>query len=389
MVEEVSPPPIQLPPRVRNVQTAPWGEPPGMQQVLEDIHATQQGLLDYFKSSHASREKKEGKEKATSKWLPSGVFLVKLLSAERGWETFGTPATTPLFDQLVDMKITGATALVRSLASDQAWPGGMLKSGVSDFLKRGLMAEDIDVAPSGFSALFFYASSHTDHDSSDFGIQQLREIWGDGELPLELMKAYNKRLVFVPENTYQAVDQLRSAIAFLKCVLGKNNLAMGGYQLGLDTLVRHWKTSDNAMRKNKLFLVSFIYMLDRTFQFFCKEMLKYQGKEDPVQEARPSMKVWMEQIIGGVVQSWIYTGAIPNFALPEGLSGGSAVGREVDLNPTTGGGAGGGRRHSCGQGRRSAWAKRPGSSTWWRQAGSGESGDPALAQGAAIGRVRP
>jgi len=51
----------------------------------------------------------------------------------------------------------------------------MLKSGVADFLKRGLLAEDIDLEPSRFSVLFLYGGSYVEEDGDAFSRQQLRE----------------------------------------------------------------------------------------------------------------------------------------------------------------------------------------------------------------------
>lgn len=79
--------------------------------------------------------KKEEKKKATSKWLPRSVFLLRLLSAELGWETYGLP---DILEQdatkLLKMKIFQATLFLRDNALEDNWPGGMLKSGLSNFL---------------------------------------------------------------------------------------------------------------------------------------------------------------------------------------------------------------------------------------------------------------
>jgi hypothetical protein len=106
-----------------------------------------------------------------------------------------------------------------------------LKAGISDFLKRGFMAEDIQIAPSGFSILLFHhPSGYTEIDGDDFGLlQQSPEIFGDRELPEEMVRAaFSKRQIFVPENTYQAADQIKTAVKFLERLCGDRTIATSG-----------------------------------------------------------------------------------------------------------------------------------------------------------------
>ena len=60
-----------------------------------------------------SIEKKEEKKKATSRWLPSAVYLFRVLSAEDGWLTTGVPELTEFAVQITEMKIFQATQLIR------------------------------------------------------------------------------------------------------------------------------------------------------------------------------------------------------------------------------------------------------------------------------------
>ena len=64
-------------------------------------------------------------------------------------------------------------------------------------------------------------------------MQQVRETFGDGDLPEDMIKAFSKLHIFVPDNTYKAAEQLQVAISFLESVCGKMTIATVGYKRGL------------------------------------------------------------------------------------------------------------------------------------------------------------
>lgn len=284
-------------------------------------------------TSQATLAKRESSEKATSKWLPSWVYLIRVLSADQGWQTSGYPSTTDAFEQLNETKLFQATMLVRSAARQQKWPGGMLKSGIADFLKRGLLADDIDVEPSGFSVLFFYGESYVEKDGEAFSRQQLRESYGDAGLSEEMLKAFNKREIFIPRNTYEAVDQIQTATAFLTWICGEDNIAAAGYKMGLKILQENKRVFDAELLRNKSFLVNYLYMLDRTFQNFCLRMLDFQMDASPAQSAKErGMHQIMERNITEAMRPWMVNRIVPNFSAPINLQGKPVTEGVVDLH---------------------------------------------------------
>jgi hypothetical protein len=303
-------------------------------------------------SSQATIEKKESKEKATSKWLPSWVYLIRVLSADQGWQTQGYPATTDAFEQLNEMKLFQATMLVRSAARQQKWPGGMLKSGVAEFLKRGLLADDIDVEPSGFSVLFFFGGSYIEKDGDAFSRQQLRESYGDVGLSEEMMRAFNKREIFIPKSTYEAVDQIQSTIAFLNWVCGEENIAVAGYQVGLEILQSHKRVFDAELSRTKSFLVNYLYMLDRTFQEFCTRMLEFESDAAPAQAAKDrGLHRLMERNISEAMRPWMVNRIVPNFTAPISLQSKAASDGVVNLADGTSGSSAGDSQGKTGNAR--------------------------------------
>ena len=243
-------------------------------------------LQSVAKSSQINIGKRETKEKVTSNWLPSWTYLVRFLSADEGWSTEGLPNETEAFVQLTEMRLFAATQLVRSIAMQAKWPGGMLKSGVGEFLKLGFINNRVDTQPAAFSVLFFYGGSYEETDGKAFSKQQLREAYGDGELSEEMIRAFDKKEIFIPENTYHAEDQLATAISFLQWICGDQTLATSGYKRGLAILKEHKRSFEAVARSDKLFLFNYLYLFDRVFQRFLQKILQFEHESDPILAAR-------------------------------------------------------------------------------------------------------
>jgi len=306
-------------------------------QALSNAGTSQSEFAEVSKSS---LEKKEEKKKAISKWLPSGVFLFKVLSAEDGWNTAGVPELTDFALKLIDHKIFGATQFIRAQKKALKWPGGLLKPGVGEFLKRGFISEDIQVGPSGFSVLFFHPSCYADTDSEEFSIQQLNESFGDGKLPEEMMKTFSRLQIWVPQTVQDAEEQVDTAIRFLQSLCGDRTIATGGYEAGLKQLAENRRL---FRARGTMFLLNYMYMLDRVFQSFCQELLKYEDEEDPVQMAKVSgAKGWMEKMIEGPFQTWLVAGTVPLYSAPSAWDDRKFGEGLIDLHGTKGRAAGGG-----------------------------------------------
>jgi len=282
-------------------------------------------LLEVIKeTSRLSRKsilKKEEQKKATTKWLPISVFVFKVLSAEDGWHTHGVPALGEFAEQLIDMKIVTATSLIRFKAKHEHWKGGILKSGLSDFLMRGFDAEDVDDAPSGFSVLFFHCSKYSESDGAEFVAQRVRESFGDGEMDDVMIKMFSNLQIFLPSDTHKAEEQLDTASKFLKAVCGQNTIASGGYEAGAKTISRHRRRFEIAMEMDKLLLIKFLYFLDRLFQHMVQQIILCEDERDPVQSLRTKLrgKRWMEKQLEKAMDEWSISGQVPKWGLPHVL----------------------------------------------------------------------
>ena len=333
-------------PQARNPGVPEWAEMLATQFLSGFLTTTQAlstagaSLSEFAEASKISLEKKEEKKKAISKWLPNGVFLFKVLSAEDGWNTKGVPELTDFALKLVDHKIFGATQFIRAQKKALKWPGGLLKPGVGEFLKRGFISEDVQVGPSGFSVLFFHPSCYADTDSEEFSIQQLNESFGDGKLPEEMMKTFSRLQIWVPQTVQDAEEQIDTAVRFLKSVCGDSTIATGGYIAGLTQLSENRRL---FRARGTMFLLNYMYMLDRVFQAFCQELLKYEEEEDPIQTAKlTGARGWMEKMIEAPFQTWLVAGTVPLYSSPSAWDDRKFGEGLVDLHSTKGRAAGGG-----------------------------------------------
>jgi hypothetical protein len=282
-------------------------------------------LKSFAKSNQVNINKREPKERVTSNWLPSWTYLVRFLSADEGWATEGLPNETEAFGQLSEMKLFAATQLVRSIALQAKWPGGMLKSGVGEFLKLGFVNNRVDTQPAAFSVLFFFGGSYEETDGKAFSKQQLREAYGDGELSEEMIRAFDKKEIFIPENTYHAEDQLATAISFLQWICGVQTLATSGYQRGLEILKEHKRSFEAVARSDRMFLFNYLYLLDRVFQRFLQRILQFEYDSDPIMAAREEgLESEMVRSVNWTLYSWTEHRVVPTFTPTHHLEGDAA-----------------------------------------------------------------
>ena len=284
-------------------------------------------LKELTMASKESIDTKEAKNKATSNWLPADVFLLRALSADQGWKTAGVPPLTRFAESLFEKKnIVKATSLVREVAAKEHWSGGVLKSGLTEFVGGGFVNGDIDAGPSGFSVLYCFASSYSETDSTDFRKQQVKDAFGESKgLTDEMIEAFEKQQIFVPDDTYKALEQIEVAVVFIEAVCGRDSIAAEGYSTGREILKSHKKKRfDDWAKSDPQFLLKYLLFLDRTFYLFCKELQEYEHSADPLIDARSHLDGWLHRSVGNGIVSYIQLGIKPEFSVPRCLQGRTA-----------------------------------------------------------------
>jgi hypothetical protein len=340
-----------LPPSPKGEPTKPPGNPPDIIDTHEDGPAWMKSFMNGLAGTMAdvglairevaqvnrlSKEKEDDKKKATSKWLPESMFVMRVLSAENGWSTPGVPELTPFASKLFEMKLLQAIQFVRAKSKDDGWSGCILKSGLSEFLKRGPVAEDIHEAPSGFSVLFFHHSAYSEGDDESHSMQALREAYGDGEMPDDLVKAFSKLHIFVPTCTFRAGEQIKATIQFLEAVCGERTIATSGYRHGLKLLEEHRRLFEREAEKDKMFLFNYLYLLDRMFQRFCREIRECHQEQDPVITLKDILKGdrWMKGMIDQAMEPLVIYGKELGLRPPLKLQDRSALSGLIDMSQT-------------------------------------------------------
>lgn len=284
-------------------------------------------LKELTLANKESIDSKEAKRKATSNWLPADVFLLKALSAELGWLTEGLPTATLFAESLFDKKnIIKATNLVREMGVKEQWCGGVLKSGLTEFIGGGFVAGDIDTGPTGFSVLYCFASSYTETDSTDFRKQQVKDAFGESKgLTDEMVSAFEKQHIFVPDDTYKALEQLDVAIAFIEAVCGRDTIAVEGYATGRKILRGNKKRFDDWSNSDSQFLLKYLLFLDRMFYLFCKELQDFEASPNPLLDAQPHLEGWLVRNVQKGILPYLKIGVKPEFGLPRSLQGRTAT----------------------------------------------------------------
>ena len=164
-----------------------------------------------------------------------------------------------------------------------------------------------------------------------------------------MMKTFSKLQIWVPQTVQDAEEQIDTAVQFLRSLCGEATIATSGYEAGL----RQMAENRRLFRvRGTLFTINYMYMLDRVFQAFCQELLKYENEEDPIQVARISgAKGWMNKLIEGPFQAWLIAGTVPLYSSPSAWDDRKFGEGLVDLHSGKGRSADGGGIGGSGAGK--------------------------------------
>ena len=140
-----------------------------------------------------------------------------------------------------------------------------------------------------------------------------------------MVTAFEKQHIFVPDNTYKAMEQLDVAVSFLKAVCGRDTIATEAYSTGREILGDHKMKFDDWAKSDSQFLLKYLLFLDRMFYLFCKELQEFEFSPNPMIDAKPDLDGWMTRNVQKGVLRNIRMGVKPEFGVPRNLQGRTAT----------------------------------------------------------------
>lgn len=226
------------------------------------------------------------------------------------------------------------------------------------------------------SVLFFHSATGRDEDDRNFIEQHTRETFARSEdMPEELIEAFSRQQVYLPSSVYEAEDQIRTAICFLEAICGQHTIATGGYRHGLTIIRRYTATFEEERRRDPVFLAKYLYLLDRVFQQFLRDVAECVDESDPIIYLRSTTgESSMAEAVESLVKNWRDNGQDFAYWLPYVLQGRVrplSEGRIMDLSERMGSG---GSKPSGGRGRADGTGDASPGTKLGRSGGKGETG---------------
>lgn len=280
-----------------------------------------------------------------SSWTENAKNLFLVLSA-RSWEEQGFPSMNGFFREATrGKKVQRALSQIEDISYEEDWGGMASQSGLIRIFAKGFSAPNFLDSPDGFTAFVCFPRDKMTDRSNDELKHFYQELFGKGELSEEKLRTLTKQDWFLPKNRYEAQEQLKVTVKLIDLFTARRSMGSIGYQYGMDLLDRYSVQFAKQTRKDSLFLVRFIHLLDAVFQRFCGELTRMIKFRDPVIEARRrELDLFQKRIIDSALGNFFQLGQDPNLPLPAVLEKTKGVG---DLR---GGGGGGGVSPPLGEG---------------------------------------
>jgi len=294
-----------------------------MREVVQGASKTNEGMLRAFTSvltesidmrreEQADKKKEKHGESLLGDWTEKDKKLFELLSATH-WDQDGLPELNEFAKSLVagKKKVTRGIRMIQHEAEVQQWQGIVIRSGLSKFLREGFRAEDIVEAPGGISPFSCQPATFVNTRSVEEEKQFMQDNFGNGKLNEEVLDALAKKVWYIPVNMHEAIEMIETLINLLDLLTNERSIASEGYRFGLETMRKNKRMFAVAEWNDSMFLVKFIYLLDTTFQGFCRKLLTYSDKENPIQSAARRLEGYQADVIYEAIRKTVSHGVVP------------------------------------------------------------------------------
>jgi hypothetical protein len=271
-----------------------------------------QGVIAMTRYQKKAFERDAKKKSMLSRLSKQQAQLFTLLSA-RDWHDH-RPKINPSTEGLLeDRDPEKAWNLVQDWT--RHWSGQVSKGGLINFLSSGFEAHDVDEQPGGFTLFMFSPLADAKPRSKKDRELAIRSVFGEGKVDDETVKYYLKNNLFLAKTLEQAERQIKTGVKFLEKITHKDSIGTRGYTYGLRLVEKYRRLFDKALKRDRMFMVKFSYLLDRVFQNFVNRLGSYYQTRDPIRAARSDLRESMEEEIDGAMRGFT-AGAYPNLSLP-------------------------------------------------------------------------
>jgi hypothetical protein len=271
-----------------------------------------QGVIAMTKYQRKAFEREASKKSMLSRLSKQQAQLFTLISA-RNWRDYRPKINSSTEGLLEDRDPEKAWNLVQDWTKH--WSGQVSKGGLINFLSSGFEAHDVDEQPGGFTLFMFSPLSDSAPHSKKDRELAIRSVFGEGKVDDETVRYYMKNNLFLAKTMEQGERQIKTGVKFLERLTYRESIGTGGYAYGLRLIERHRRLFDKALKRDRMFIVKFVYLLDRVFQNFVNRLGSFYQTRDPIRVARSHLRNSMEEEIDDAMRGFT-AGAYPNLSLP-------------------------------------------------------------------------
>jgi hypothetical protein len=183
------------------------------------------------------------------------------------------------------------------------WSCQVSKGGLINFLSSGFEAHDMDEQPGAGYTLFMFSPLANAKPRSKRELV-IRSVFGKGKVDSGIVKYYLKNNLTLAKTLKQAKRQIKTGVIFLKKITHKDSIGTRGYTSGLKLVEQHQHLFDKALKRYRMFMVKFSYLLDQVFQNFVNRLGSFYQARDPIRSARSHLRKSMEEEINNAMRGF-------------------------------------------------------------------------------------
>ncbi len=139
----------------------------------------------------------------------------------------------------------------------------MSKGGKINFLASGLKAHNMDKQPDSFMLFMFSLLLDASLNSKKDRELAIRLVFGEGKVDNDTVKYNMKNNLFLANTMEQGERQIKTGVKFLKKLTYRGSTRTVGFAYDLKLIECHQRLFDQALKCNQMFIMKFVYLLDR------------------------------------------------------------------------------------------------------------------------------